>query len=345
MPRPASLYSSRVMAICGNVARDARTWPPIHAAGGDLDLRRRRAEDRLLLHALREALERRWRRRGRHWRRGHWDVNNARHDGAEERPTDALELEDVEVQREEELWHTKGSFAMVVTLPYGSVREMLGGGRGLVHLLVEVESNVGVLLLDVANDFLLSGGSEGVAALADDLLVVGGEVAAGEADVHDGVRGEVALADWNGVGNTIASVENNTGGKAGGVERRNGLDTNIGGGNIESFELVLDHLFTVGLRVHWCLGEKRWVLSLINMQFVVEGVVSDLFHIVPVGSDTMFDWILEDEDTGFGAGFITNICVLVLVIGDGLVIVIYRFVLKLNSIVRCRKNGIFKTTW
>ena len=70
----------------------------------------------------------------------------------------------------------------------------------------------------------------------------------------------VALVDWNGVENTI-TINNDIGGKTGGVEGRNGLNTNIGGGNIESSELVLDHLFTVGLRVHWYLGEKRWVLS------------------------------------------------------------------------------------
>ena len=64
---------------------------------------------------------------------------------------------------------------------------MLGGGRGLVHLFVEVKGKLGVLLLDVANDFLLGGGSEGVATLVGDLLEVGGEVAAGDADARDGM--------------------------------------------------------------------------------------------------------------------------------------------------------------
>ena len=43
-----------------------------------------------------------------------------------------------------------------------------GGGSGL-HLLLEVEGDVAELLLDVADDFTLGGGGEGVAALGEDL--------------------------------------------------------------------------------------------------------------------------------------------------------------------------------
>ena len=67
----------------------------------------------------------------------------------------------------------KDPFVMVVKLPYVSVCEMLRCGHNFVHLLVEVEGNVSVLLLDVANDFLLGGGSEGAATLIEDLLEVG----------------------------------------------------------------------------------------------------------------------------------------------------------------------------
>ena len=39
---------------------------------------------------------------------------------------------------------------------------------------------------------------------------------------------------------------------------------------------------------------------------VEEGVMPDFFHVVPVGHDTMFDWVFEREDTAFGLGFVAG---------------------------------------
>ena len=57
---------------------------------------------------------------------------------------------------------------------YLSVWELValleGGGRGSgLHLLLEVEGDVGELLLDVTDDFTLGGGGEGVTTLSEDL--------------------------------------------------------------------------------------------------------------------------------------------------------------------------------
>jgi len=35
--------------------------------------------------------------------------------------------------------------------------------------------------------------------------------------------------------------------------------------------------------------------------------VPDFFHIVPVGDDTVFDGVLESQDTTFGLGFISDV--------------------------------------
>ena len=34
-----------------------------------------------------------------------------------------------------------------------------------------------------------------------------------------------------------------------------------------------------------------------DTEFIVEGVMPDLFHIVPVGNDTVFNGVLQSEDT------------------------------------------------
>merc|ERR1719337_344911 len=72
---------------------------------------------------------------------------------------------------EENLWATE---ALVSDGDDVSVRKLVtllkaGGLSGGLHLLVEVNSDVCKLLLDVANNFTLSGRGEGVSALGKDL--------------------------------------------------------------------------------------------------------------------------------------------------------------------------------
>ena len=63
------------------------------------------------------------------------------------------------------------------------------------HLLLEVEGDVAELLLDVTDDFPLSGGGEGVATLFQDLREVVCEIAAGQDKTEDDVGLGVAFVD------------------------------------------------------------------------------------------------------------------------------------------------------
>ena len=76
--------------------------------------------------------------------------------------------------------------------------------------MLEVEGDVGQLFLDVADDFSLGGGGEGVPSLSEDLYQVVGEIASGEVETEDGVGKSVPFVDWDGVGHAIARIENNT---------------------------------------------------------------------------------------------------------------------------------------
>merc|ERR1711865_477600 len=44
-----------------------------------------------------------------------------------------------------------------------------------------------------------------------------------------------------------------------------------------------------------------------NSELVVEGVMPDLLHIVPVGNDSVLDGVLQGEDTSLALGFITDV--------------------------------------
>ena len=59
----------------------------------------------------------------------------------------------------------------------------------------------------------------------------------------------------------------------------------------------LGHLLSVGLGIEGSLSEEDGVLLGGDTQLVVEGVVPDLLHVVPVGDDTVLNGVFQGEDT------------------------------------------------
>lgn len=196
----------------------------------------------------------------------------------------------------------------------GHLVALLDGGAfgALLELLVVVHGDVAELLLHITDDLALGGGGEVVASLGEDALEVLGQVTAGEVETEDGVGEGVALVDGDGVGDTITGIEDATGGTGGGVEGEDGLDLDVHGGDAEGLEHDLGHSLSVGLGVHGGLGQEDGMLVGGDTELVVEGVVPDLLHIVPVGDDTVLDGVLDGQDTSHALGFIADEVVLVL---------------------------------
>lgn len=71
----------------------------------------------------------------------------------------------------------------------------------------------------------------------------------------------------------------------------------------------LCHLLSVGFGVQGSLCEQHRVLLRGYSQLIVESVMPDLLHIIPVGDNTVFNGVLQGQDTSFALGFITNIAV------------------------------------
>merc|ERR1711970_585358 len=108
-------------------------------------------------------------------------------------------------------------------------------------------------------------------------------------------------------GHLLPRVEHDTGGSARGVEGEYGLDGDVHGWEVEGLKHDLSHLFSVSLGVEWGLGEEGWALLGGDSELVAVGVVPDLFHIVPIGDDTVLDGVFEGEDTSLGLGFVTYV--------------------------------------
>ncbi|KFO83820.1 hypothetical protein N320_10641, partial [Buceros rhinoceros silvestris] len=105
----------------------------------------------------------------------------------------------------------------------------------------------------------------------------------------------VAFVDGHSVGNTITRVHHNTSGTTRGIQGQHSLDGYIHGWGVEVFT-HLCHLLSVGFGVQGSLCEQHRVLLRGYSQLVVESVVPDLLHVIPVGDDTVFNGVLQGQD-------------------------------------------------
>merc|ERR1711870_144836 len=240
------------------------------------------------------------------------DVNIALHDGVVGGLMDTAGFHSEEGRLEEGLRGTEPLVANGDDLAVGKLIRLLegGGGGSGGHFLFEVKGDIAELLLDVTDNFTLSGGGERVTALSKDLHEVVGELTASQVQTEDGMGKSITFIDGDIVGDTITRVHDHTGGTTGGLEGKDSLDGNIHGGHVEGLEHDLSHLLAVSLGVEGSLSKEDGLLLGGDTEFVVEGVMPDLLHIVPVGDDTVFDGVLQGEDTSLGLSFITDIGIL-----------------------------------
>merc|ERR1719481_799119 len=185
-----------------------------------------------------------------------------------------------------------------------------GGGSSGGHLLLEVKSNIAELLLDVTDNLTLGSGGEGVATLSEDLHQVVGELTASKVKTNNGMGESITFIDGDTVGDTISRVHDNASGTARGIKGEDSLDGNIHGGHVEGLEHDLGHLLPVGLGVEGSLSEEDGLLLGGNTELIVEGVMPDLLHVIPVGDDSVLNGVLEGKDTSLGLGLISNIGIL-----------------------------------
>jgi hypothetical protein len=169
--------------------------------------------------------------------------------------------------------------------------------RGRLELLLEVERDIAQLLFDITDDFAFRGRGERVTTFGEVLDEGLSDVTASEIQAQDSMRQCKALIDRDGVRNTVTGVKYDPGRTTRGIQGKNGLNLHVKGGRVENFEHDLGHLFSVGLGVERGLGKENRVLFRRNAQLIVERVVPDLLHIVPIGDDAVLDRVLQGQDT------------------------------------------------
>merc|ERR1719148_604560 len=240
------------------------------------------------------------------------DVNIALHDGVVGGLVDSAGFHSQEGRLEKGLGGTETLVTDGDDLTVGKLIGLLerGGGSSGGHFLLEVKGNIAQLLLDVTDNLALSGGGERVTTLGEDLHEVVGQLTSSQVQTEDGMGESITFIDGDVVGDTISGVHDHTGGTTGGIQGEDSLDGNIHGGHVEGLEHDLSHLFAVSLGVEGSLSQEDGLFLWGNTELIVEGVMPDLLHIIPVGDDTVFNGVFQGEDTSLGLSFISNISIL-----------------------------------
>ena len=112
------------------------------------------------------------------------------------------------------------------------------------------------------------------------------------------------------MGDTIARVQDDTGGTTGSIQGQNRLNGDVHGRGVEGLEHDLSHLLTVSLGVEGGLSQENWVFLRSNTELVVEGVVPDFLHVIPVGDNAVFNGVLQGQDTSLGLSLVSDVRVL-----------------------------------
>merc|ERR1719440_1280715 len=185
------------------------------------------------------------------------DVNITLHDGVVGGLVDATGFHSQEARLEQSLGAPEPLVTDGDDLTVWKLIGLLqgGGGSSSGHFLLEVQSDIAELLLDVPDDLPLSGGGEGVSPLSEDLHQVVGQLTASQIQTDDGMGKSITFIDGDAVGDTITRVHDNTSGTTRGIEGKDSLDGHIHGGHVEGLEHDLSHLLPVGLGVKGGFGQ------------------------------------------------------------------------------------------
>merc|ERR1719391_1285804 len=120
----------------------------------------------------------------------------------------------------------------------------------------------------------------------------------------------ITFIDGDTMGDTVARVHDDTSGTSGSIEGEDSLDGNIHSGHVKGLKHDLGHLLTVSFGVEGGFSQEDGLFLRGNTELIVEGVMPDLLHIIPVGDDSMFNRVLQGKDTSLGLSFISNIGIL-----------------------------------
>lgn len=121
----------------------------------------------------------------------------------------------------------------------------------------------------------------------------------------------ITLINWYGMSNTISSIKYKTSSSSWRVEGEDSLNSEIVGRNLECFKSDFCHFLSVCLGITRSFSEKGRMLVWWNSEFIIEAMMPNFFHVIPVVNDTVLDGVSEFENSLLGLGFFSDVAVFV----------------------------------
>ena len=103
----------------------------------------------------------------------------------------------------------------------------------------------------------------------------------------------MSFVNGDNMGDTVAKIHYDSSGTARRIEGQHSLHGDVHGRCVERLEHDLGDLLPVDRGVEGGLSEEIWVLLWGHTQLVVEGVVPDILHVVPVSHSSILNWMAE----------------------------------------------------
>mmetsp|Transcript_28081 Transcript_28081/g.90531 ORF Transcript_28081/g.90531 Transcript_28081/m.90531 type:complete len:362 (+) Transcript_28081:318-1403(+) len=156
---------------------------------------------------------------------------------------------------------------------------------GELPFLRDVVGDVAELFLDLADGFEVGGAIKGVASEEEEFDEVPRDVAAGDVEPADQVLRDEAVVDRDDVRHAVARVDDAAREEALGVEGQHGLDRHVAVGEAIGLEHVGHELAAVRQGIHRRLRQHDLKVLRIDPELLVEGVIPEQLHVVPVLHD------------------------------------------------------------
>lgn len=231
------------------------------------------------------------------------DVDVTHHDGrlAHLVQTPAAFVQDLRFEQ-----RFQALLALLCQSQHVAIRQFLGQHlciRGVVPVRVDLAE----LFLNVVDDIHLSRGGELLALRVQHVFQVRGQVSAGCVDHLHRVRQRIALLDGHARTLAFPRLHYHSAGLPVSDQSQHGRYLCLETAHVEGLEHYFGHLFALVASVCRRFCQEHVVLLWRHLEFLLESMVPNLFHIVPVVHKPSLDRFFQHQNSSFLDRLITHI--------------------------------------
>mmetsp|Transcript_813 Transcript_813/g.1942 ORF Transcript_813/g.1942 Transcript_813/m.1942 type:complete len:200 (-) Transcript_813:54-653(-) len=126
------------------------------------------------------------------------------------------------------------------------------------------------------------------------------------------MRESISLVNRHCVRDTITRIKHTSGRTSRSVQRQDSLNVDIHSRDVEGLEHNLSHTLAIRLGVLGRLSQQDRVGLWGDSKLIVESVMPDLLHIIPVCNNSVLDRIFQSQHTSLRLGFVSDISIALL---------------------------------